>query len=126
MVVLEVICGRRSKGFMDNYSIVEHIWNSYSKNALVDCVDQTLDRKFEEEQVKRTLIVGLACLHTYSMLRPKMRKVAQILMNPNEKLFKLQDTRPGPRASAVYLSVSYSAPTTEFGSRNTSYTASYD
>ncbi|KAM2996278.1 hypothetical protein FF2_043119 [Malus domestica] len=124
MVVLEVVCGRRSKGFMDDYSIVEHVWNSYSKNALLDCVDQTLDRKFEEEQVKRTLIAGLACLHTYSMLRPKMRKVAQILMNPNGKLFKLQDTRPGPRASAVYLSVSSSAPTTEFGSRNTSYTAS--
>ncbi|CAN6583658.1 unnamed protein product [Malus baccata var. baccata] len=120
MVVLEVVCARRSKGFMDDYTIVEHVWNSYSKNALLDCVDQTLDRKFEEEQVKRTLIIGLACLHTYSMLRPKMRKVAQILMNPNEKLFELQDTRPGPRASAVYLSVSSSAPTTEFGSKSTS------
>ncbi|XP_068312466.1 L-type lectin-domain containing receptor kinase VIII.1-like [Pyrus communis] len=122
MVVLEVVCGRRSKGFMDDYSLVEHVWNSYAKNALLDCVDQTLDGNFEEEQVKRTLIVGLACLHAYSMMRPKMRKVVQILMNPNEKLFELQDTRPRP--SAVYLSVSSSAPTTEFGSRSASYTAS--
>ncbi|XP_048436513.1 L-type lectin-domain containing receptor kinase IX.1-like [Pyrus x bretschneideri] len=124
MVVLEVVCGRRSKGFMDDYSLVEHVWNSYAKNALLDCVDQTLDGNFEEEQVKRTLIVGLACLHTYSMLRPKMRTVVQILMNPNEKLFELQDTRPRPRPSAVYLSVSSSAPTTEFGSRSALYIAS--
>ncbi|KAM0973922.1 hypothetical protein ACFX2I_017051 [Malus domestica] len=122
MVVLEVVCGRRSKGFMDDHSLVEHVWNLYAKNALLDCVDQTLDGKYEEEQVKRTLIVGLACLHTYSILRPKIRKVVQIFMNPNEKLFELQDTRPRP--SAVYLSVSSSAPTTEFGSRNASYTAS--
>ncbi|KAL6296646.1 hypothetical protein ACE6H2_004788 [Prunus campanulata] len=97
---------------------VEHVWNSYTKNALLDCVDQMLDGKFEEEQVRRTLIVGLACLHTYCMLRPKMRKVVQILLNPNEPLMELPDTRARP--SAVYLSVSSSAPTTEFGSTSSS------
>ncbi|VVA23828.1 PREDICTED: L-type lectin-domain [Prunus dulcis] len=122
MVVLEVVCGRRSKGFMDDYSLVEHVWNSYTKNAMLDCVDQMLDGKFEEEQVRRTLIVGLACLHTYCMLRPKMRKVVQILLNPNEPLMELPDTRARP--SAVYLSVSSSAPTTEFGSTSSSYIAS--
>lgn len=122
MVVLEVVCGRRSKGFMDDYSLVEHVWNSYTKNALLDCVDQMLDGKFEEEQVRRTLIVGLACLDTYRMLRPKMRKVVQILLNPNEPLMELPDTRARP--SAVYLSVSSSAPTTEFGSTCSSYMAS--
>lgn len=116
MVVLEVVCGRRSKGIFDDYSLVENVWNLYAKDELLECVDQVVfDGKFEEEQVKRTLIVGLACLHTDFMLRPKIRKVVQILMNPNEPLLDLPDTRPRP--SAVYLSVSSSAPrTTNFDS----------
>ncbi|KAM5564511.1 putative L-type lectin-domain containing receptor kinase S.5 [Rosa sericea] len=116
IVVLEVVCGRRSKGIFDDYSLVENVWNLYAKDELLECVDQVvLDGKFEVEQVKRTLIVGLACLHTDFMLRPKIRKVVQILMNPNEPLLDLPDTRPRP--SAVYLSVSSSAPRiTDFGS----------
>nr|XP_011459854.1 PREDICTED: probable L-type lectin-domain containing receptor kinase S.5 [Fragaria vesca subsp. vesca] len=116
MVVLEVVCGRRSKGIFDDYSLVENVWNLYAKDELLECVDQVVfDGKFEEEQVKRTLIVGLACLHTDFTLRPKIRKVVQILMNPNEPLLDLPDTRPRP--SAVYLSVSSSAPrTTNFDS----------
>ncbi|KAF3969885.1 hypothetical protein CMV_006361 [Castanea mollissima] len=99
MVVLEVVCGKRSKDIMDEHSLVDYVWNLYGENGLLECVDQMLHGKFDEEQVKRTLIVGLACLHPDSMFRPKMRKVVNILMDPNEPLMNL----PGNRPSGVYV-----------------------
>lgn len=115
MVVLEVVCGRRSKGIFEENSLVDYVWSLYGRNALLECVDQLLERKFDEENVKRTLIVGLACLHPDCMLRPKIRKVVQIFLNPNEPLIDLPETRP----NAVYVSVSStSASFTDFGSRS--------
>nr|POE60029.1 putative l-type lectin-domain containing receptor kinase s.5 [Quercus suber] len=99
MVVLEVVCGKRSKDIMDEHGLVDYVWNLYGENGLLECVDQMLQGKFDEEQVKRTLIVGLACLHPDSMFRPKMRKVVNILMDPNEPLMNL----PGNRPSGVYV-----------------------
>uniref|UniRef100_A0A7N2KU39 non-specific serine/threonine protein kinase n=1 Tax=Quercus lobata TaxID=97700 RepID=A0A7N2KU39_QUELO len=99
MVVLEVVCGKRSKDTVAEYGLVDYVWNLYGENGLVECVDQMLQGKFDEEQVKRTLIVGLACLHPDSMFRPKMRRVVNILMDPNEPLMNL----PGNRPSGVYV-----------------------
>nr|POE54018.1 putative l-type lectin-domain containing receptor kinase s.7 [Quercus suber]POE60031.1 putative l-type lectin-domain containing receptor kinase s.7 [Quercus suber] len=119
MVVIEVVCGKRAKGIMDKHSLLDHVWNLYGENVLLECVDQKLEGKFDEEQVKRTLIVGLACLHPDSMFRPKMRKVVNILMNPNEPIMNL----PGNRPSGVYLLVSSNcststSTTTNFGSNS--------
>ena len=101
MIVIEVVCGKRAKGIMDEHSLLGHVWNLYGESVLLECVDQKLEGKFDEEQVKRTLIVGLACLQPDSMFRPKMRKVVKILMNPNEPIMNL----PGNLRSGVYLSV---------------------
>ncbi|KAK9280319.1 hypothetical protein L1049_014007 [Liquidambar formosana] len=115
MVVLEVVCGRRSKGMMEENSLVDYVWGLHGKGTLLQCVDRMLQGRFEEEQVKRTLIVGLACLHPDSSSRPRIRRVVQIFMNPNEPLMEL----PGCRPSAIYVSLQSSAAsttTTDFGS----------
>lgn len=62
MVALEVACGRRSKGLFEDNSFVDYVWSLYGKNALLKCVDKQLEGEFDEEQVKRTLTVGLAKL----------------------------------------------------------------
>ncbi|XP_021277620.1 L-type lectin-domain containing receptor kinase IX.1-like [Herrania umbratica] len=111
MVVIEVVCGRRSKGIMEENSLVDYVWNSYGQNELLECVDRRLEGQFDEEQVKRTLTVGLACLHPDSTQRPKIRKVVQIFLNSDEPLMDLPESRP----SAVYVSVSSSASTTTTG-----------
>ncbi|KAM7490127.1 hypothetical protein LguiA_033048 [Lonicera macranthoides] len=114
MVVLEVVCGRRSRGIMEENSLVDFVWGLYEKGDLLKCVEQRLGNNFDEEQVKRTLVVGLACLHPDFLLRPKMRKVVQIFLNPEETLVKLPEFRP----SAVCLSFHSSScsTTTDFGS----------
>nr|AKV93688.1 lectin receptor kinase [Nicotiana benthamiana] len=94
MVVLEVVCGRRSKGIMEENSLVECVWSSYEKGALLECMDQKLDGNFDNAEAMRCLITGLACLHPDSILRPKMRKVVQVFMNPDEPLMKLPESRP--------------------------------
>ncbi|XP_057478269.1 L-type lectin-domain containing receptor kinase IX.1-like isoform X2 [Actinidia eriantha] len=108
MVVLEVVCGKRSKGIMEENSLVESVWNLYEKGELLDCVDKELEGKYDEKQVTRSLLVGLACLHPDYTLRPRMRKVVHIFMNPDEPLMSLPRSRP----LAVCLSFSSSASTT--------------
>ncbi|XP_071721619.1 L-type lectin-domain containing receptor kinase IX.1-like [Rutidosis leptorrhynchoides] len=76
MVVLELVSGRRSKGiigFVDN--LLDYVWELYGRNELTKAIDPSLEGNFEEEQVKRTLLVGLACLHPYALYRPKTRKI---------------------------------------------------
>lgn len=114
MVVLELICGRRSKNTAEDTSLVDYVWNMHSENALVECVDALLGEEFDEEEVTRALMVGLACLSPDSVFRPKMRKVVHILLDPNEPLMELPIVRP----LGVYVPVSLSTSTTSnFGSR---------
>ncbi|XP_049378142.1 probable L-type lectin-domain containing receptor kinase S.5 [Solanum stenotomum] len=105
MVVLEVVCGRRSKGIMEENSLVDKVWSSYEKGTILECMDQTLDGKFDNVQAQRCFITGLACLHPDRTLRPKMRKVVQVFMNPDEPLMKLPESRPS------LVCVSWHSPT---------------
>ncbi|XP_056174622.1 L-type lectin-domain containing receptor kinase IX.1-like [Syzygium oleosum] len=108
MVVLEVVSGRRSNGIMEENNLVDHVWSLYGGGSLLECVDGQMEGQFEDEQVKRALIVGLACLHPNSASRPTMRKVVQIFLNPDEPLMELPKSRP----SVVYVPVSFSGAAT--------------
>lgn len=107
MVVLEVVCGRRSKAAMEENSLVDIVWKFLGKNAILDCVDELLltgGGVFDEEQARRSLVVGLACVHPDAAKRPRMRKVIQVFLNPEEPLMELPETRP----LGVFLSMSSS------------------
>ncbi|KZV47623.1 putative L-type lectin-domain containing receptor kinase S.7 [Dorcoceras hygrometricum] len=108
MVVIELVCGRRSKAMMEEFSLVDHVWNSLEKGLLISSVDQMLGGKFDKEQARRSLMVGLACLHPDQMLRPTMRKVVQVFLNPDEPLMDLPESRP----TEVCLSLPSSSPST--------------
>ncbi|KHN48505.1 Putative L-type lectin-domain containing receptor kinase S.5 [Glycine soja] len=113
MVVLEVTCGKRLNWLKQGNSFVDSVWNLHSQNALLECVDQRLENKFDEEEAKRALMVGLACMHPDSLFRPRMRKVVNIFQNPNEPLMEL----PGVRPTGVYVSVSSSTSASNSSSR---------
>ncbi|XP_030534174.1 L-type lectin-domain containing receptor kinase IX.1-like isoform X3 [Rhodamnia argentea] len=104
MVVLEVVCGRRSKGITEEDNLVDQVWSLYGGGSLLECVDAQMEGQFEEEQAERALIAGLACLHPNAACRPRMRKVVQIFLNPSEPLMELPTTRP----SAFCVPVSFS------------------
>lgn len=111
MVVLEVVCGKRSKWYVEENSLVDYVWSLHGKGELLESVDEMLGGEFEAEQVKRALGVGLACLLPDAKSRPKIRKVVQIFMNPSEPLMELPETRP----DGVYLSLHSSSATTTTG-----------
>ncbi|XP_042035269.1 probable L-type lectin-domain containing receptor kinase S.5 [Salvia splendens] len=94
MVVLEVVCGRRSRGVMEEFSLVDAVWGLHEKGTLVSCVDQALRGRCDEEQVRRSLVAGLACLNPNQMERPKMRKVVQVFLNGDEPLMEVPLARP--------------------------------
>ncbi|XP_068651536.1 probable L-type lectin-domain containing receptor kinase S.5 [Aristolochia californica] len=125
IVVLEVLCGRRSWGAgVGENNLVDHIWDLHGKGELLQGVDSRLEGKFESEEMKRALLVALACSHPDPALRPKIRKVVHVLTNPNEPLMNLPESRPtaiyvpvlSPRASMTTLG---SMATTSSGFSNT-------
>ncbi|MQL81548.1 hypothetical protein Taro_014010 [Colocasia esculenta] len=94
IVVLEVICGRRSLlGYEDN-NLPDHVWDLYASGELLQAVDPRLEGGFDEEGVTRALLMGLMCAHPSPAYRPKMRKVVNILDNSREPLMEMPESRP--------------------------------
>lgn len=94
VVALEVVCGRRFINLLGENCLVDYVWDMKMKGCLLECLDLKLDGIFEVDQAMRVLSVALGCLDMDSRLRPKMRKVVQVLMNSDEALMKLLDSRP--------------------------------
>ncbi|KAG6770729.1 hypothetical protein POTOM_026419 [Populus tomentosa] len=79
-VLPEVACTEKATSESDVYSL--------GRNALLEGVHRMLEGKHNEQQVKKALLVGLACLHPDTKGRPTIRKVEQILLKPNVPLMK--------------------------------------
>ncbi|KAG6740348.1 hypothetical protein POTOM_055795 [Populus tomentosa] len=118
MVVIEVVTGQRSRGIFEQNSLLDYVWSSHGRKTLLEDVDRKLEGKYDEQQVKRTLLVGLACLHPDTKSRPTIRKVEQIFLNPDEPLMEVPESRP----DAIFVPLSSSASTTrsatDFGSKS--------
>ena len=83
-VALEVACGRspRTSG-LEATDLVGWVWKLHRQNEHLQAVDSHLVRsgsvKINEEDVKRLLVLGLACSNPAPDARPTMRDVTQIL-----------------------------------------------
>ncbi|XP_016471312.2 L-type lectin-domain containing receptor kinase VIII.1-like [Nicotiana tabacum] len=91
-VVLEVASGRRpiekeTSGvgkFGLNSNLVEWVWGLHKEGRLLAAADSRLNGEFEEQEMRRVLLVGLACSHPDPMARPTMRGVVQMLVGEAE------------------------------------------
>ncbi|KAK9683603.1 hypothetical protein RND81_10G152300 [Saponaria officinalis] len=101
VVVLEVVCGKRFNNLLGESCLVDYVWDMHVQGSLLECVDLNLKGDFDKDQAIRLLSVSLACLHLDANMRPNMRKVVQVVMNPDEPPIELPDTRP----SGVYVSL---------------------
>ncbi|KAL0375105.1 UNVERIFIED_CONTAM: L-type lectin-domain containing receptor kinase VIII.1 [Sesamum radiatum] len=91
-VVLEVASGRRpiekevvgvGKGGA-NSNLVEWVWSLHREGRLMVAADPRLGNEFDEAEMRRVLLVGLACSHPDPMARPTMRCVVQMLVGEAE------------------------------------------
>ncbi|KAL2317301.1 hypothetical protein Fmac_031177 [Flemingia macrophylla] len=87
-VVLEVASGRRpiekdanggGKGGI-SCNLVEWVWSLHREGRLLMAADPRLEGEFDEGEMRRLLLVGLACSHPDSLARPTMRGVVQMLV----------------------------------------------
>eukprot|EP01018_Ginkgo_biloba_P011106 Gb_29447 [translate_table: standard] len=136
IVMLEVASGRRvveRKPPLAEGNLVDWIWNLYGNGSVIEAADSRLEGEFDEEQMKRVLVLGLACSHPDPQLRPSIRQALQVLINPNEQIMPLPSSRP----VAIYVvlppgstnlpstsSISNAAPSSSAFSGVTSITAS--
>ncbi|KAA8516531.1 hypothetical protein F0562_016963 [Nyssa sinensis] len=91
-VVLEVASGRRpiekeaigvgKVGVGSN--LVEWVWSLHREGRLLMAADPRLGGEFDEGEMRRVLLVGLACSQPDPMARPTMRGVVQMLVGEAE------------------------------------------
>ncbi|KAF8396619.1 hypothetical protein HHK36_018243 [Tetracentron sinense] len=91
-VVLEVVSGRRpieketsgvgKVGISSN--LVEWVWGLYRDGRLLEVVDVRLNGEFDEAEMRRVVLIGLACSNPDPLARPTMRGVVQMLVGEAE------------------------------------------
>ncbi|CAH1445045.1 unnamed protein product [Lactuca virosa] len=82
VVALEIACGRKTieyKAPEKQIRLIQWVWELYGTGALLEAVDPRLGLDFEEEEIKRLMILGLWCVHPDSDFRPSMRQAVQVL-----------------------------------------------
>ncbi|XP_059078123.1 L-type lectin-domain containing receptor kinase IX.1-like [Cryptomeria japonica] len=98
IVLLEMVTGRRvveRNSLLAEGNLVVWVWGLYSQDSVLECVDPKLDESdYDVEEIRRVLILGVACSHPDPQLRPSIRQAIQVLINPNEELSQLPSTRP--------------------------------
>ncbi|CAJ1971516.1 unnamed protein product [Sphenostylis stenocarpa] len=83
VVVLEVACGRRpiEREGSKMVNLIEWVWGLHSEGKVIEAADKRLNGEFEEEEMRKLLLLGLSCVNPDSAERPSMRRVLQILSN---------------------------------------------
>ncbi|CAN1775743.1 L-type lectin-domain containing receptor kinase VIII.1 [Linum perenne] len=82
-VVLEVASGRRpieKDAAAAGGNLVDWVWSLHREGRLLTAADPRLEGEFEEGEMRRVLLVGLACSHPDPLARPTMRTVVQMLV----------------------------------------------
>ncbi|CAL5074749.1 unnamed protein product [Urochloa decumbens] len=87
VVLLEVACGRRPVVVPDDQEadqlgrtrLVEWVWGLYGRGAAVEAVDERMGSDFDRGEMERVTVVGLACAHPDSSLRPSIRQAMSML-----------------------------------------------
>ncbi|XP_016472293.2 L-type lectin-domain containing receptor kinase IX.1-like [Nicotiana tabacum] len=82
IVALEIASGRRSidiKAAEDQVRLVEWVWNLYGIGKLVEATDPRLNKIFNEQQMKRLMVLGLWCAHPDNKLRPSIGQAIRVL-----------------------------------------------
>ncbi|KAK1586847.1 hypothetical protein Q3G72_006678 [Acer saccharum] len=109
VVALEIACGRRPVDQRQEPSkvrLVEWVWDLYSKEQILEAVDQRLETEFDEQQIECLMIVGLWCCHPDVALRPSIRQVINVL-NFEAQLPSLPSKLPVAMYFAPPLSLSH-------------------
>ncbi|XP_065862665.1 probable L-type lectin-domain containing receptor kinase S.7 [Euphorbia lathyris] len=97
VVILELACGKRpierdpESQIMVN--LVDWVWGLYGEGKIIEAADERLNKEFNEEEMKKLLLVGLSCANPDSLERPTIRRILQILNGEAEPVL-VPKTKP--------------------------------
>uniref|UniRef100_A0A0D9WC94 non-specific serine/threonine protein kinase n=1 Tax=Leersia perrieri TaxID=77586 RepID=A0A0D9WC94_9ORYZ len=106
-LTLEVTCGRRPIGAIDGgrcNNLVDWVWSLHGEGRILDAVDVRLAGAGDEEEgeMRRALLIGLACSSPEAAMRPGMRAVVQMLSGEADPPFV-----PAARPSMSFSSANH-------------------
>ncbi|XVF77618.1 hypothetical protein PTKIN_Ptkin14bG0060500 [Pterospermum kingtungense] len=80
VVTLELVTGKRARD-PKNYEkgLIEWVWDLYGQGKPLATVDERLQMKFDEQEAKCMVMVGLWCAHPDYTLRASIRQAIQVL-----------------------------------------------
>ncbi|PRQ43497.1 putative protein kinase RLK-Pelle-L-LEC family [Rosa chinensis] len=112
-VVLEVASGRRPiekevSGVGKTAAcsnLVEWVWSLHRDERLLTAADPRLEAQFDEAEMRKVLLVGLACSQPDPNVRPTMRAVVQMLVGEAEVPI-VPKTKPTATFSTSHLLLS--------------------
>ncbi|KAG5520845.1 hypothetical protein RHGRI_033424 [Rhododendron griersonianum] len=85
VLVMEVVSGKKIISFAQNaHSILQMAWNLYRLGTPCEAVDPSLQGKFEEEEARKLLQIGLLCVQASAELRPSMSMVVKMMKDNYE------------------------------------------
>lgn len=82
VVLLEIASGRKPidlKAKEGQITVVEWAWELYGSGEFIKAADSKLCGAFNEEQMKRLVVIGLWCAHPDYRYRPSIMQVIQVL-----------------------------------------------
>ncbi|XP_031494936.1 L-type lectin-domain containing receptor kinase IX.1-like [Nymphaea colorata] len=81
VVLLEIATGRRATRPISEKGarLVEWIWELYGNGSFMTAVDERLGSEFDQQEIERTIVVGLWCVHPDPERRPTMREAIRVL-----------------------------------------------
>jgi hypothetical protein len=106
VLLLEIISGRRNSSLhaKNMVNLIGHVWELWKEGRAMDIVDSSLEKPYDENEVKRCIQVGLLCVQELATDRPSMSEVALMLssdtnlQSPNQPAFIV---RGGHESSSV-------------------------
>ncbi|KAK9938001.1 hypothetical protein M0R45_014764 [Rubus argutus] len=80
IVALEIACGRRPDVDETGKSkILEWVWELYGERKVIEAADQKLSGAFNEEEMRRLMVVGLSCAHPDPRDRASIQTAIDVL-----------------------------------------------
>ncbi|KAJ7015544.1 L-type lectin-domain containing receptor kinase S.7 [Populus alba x Populus x berolinensis] len=90
VVILELACGKRpiekEPVSQKMVNLVDWVWGLYGEGKIIEAADSRLNGEFEEEEMRKLLLVGLSCANPDDTGRPAIRRVLQILNGEAEPI----------------------------------------
>ncbi|XAR70703.1 Non-specific serine/threonine protein kinase [Bertholletia excelsa] len=91
ILLIEIVSGRKNNSFYradadGPLNLVEHAWDLWNKNAVIELVDQMLNDSSIRYQVLRCIHVGLLCVEDRAVDRPTMADIISMLTGDSMEL----------------------------------------